>query len=36
MAAARAVLREICTPEAVAEVEARNHRMVDAIGAHRR
>ncbi|HTN81668.1 MAG TPA: aspartate aminotransferase family protein [Acidimicrobiales bacterium] len=31
MAAARAVLRDICTREAVAEVEARNHRMVDAI-----
>ena len=32
MAAARAVLRDICTPDAVAEVEARNHRMVDAMG----
>jgi glutamate-1-semialdehyde 2,1-aminomutase len=32
MAAARAVLRDICTPSALAEVEARNHRLVDSIG----
>jgi glutamate-1-semialdehyde 2,1-aminomutase len=31
MAAARAVLRDICTREAVAEVEARNHRMTETI-----
>ncbi len=30
MAATRAVLRDICTREAVAEAEARNHRMVEA------
>ena len=32
MAAARAVLRDICTPAAVADVEARNHRMVESFG----
>ena len=33
MAAARAVLRDICTREAVAEVEARNDRMVETFAA---
>ncbi len=31
MAAARAVLRDICTPEALAEATARNRRMLDGL-----
>jgi glutamate-1-semialdehyde 2,1-aminomutase len=33
MAAARAVLRDICTPDAIAEAAARNRRLLDGIDA---